>query len=76
MEGSRIATITNELNDHAIRGGAVVGEHRLSFYGLGEEVEVTHRSLSRSTFATGTLRAARFAASAQPGLYSIGDVLS
>ncbi len=65
-----------EIGIHAIRGGAVVGEHRLTFYGLGEEIEVTHRSLSRQTFATGALRAARFAASAQPGLYSMRDVLN
>jgi 4-hydroxy-tetrahydrodipicolinate reductase len=58
-----------------LRGGAVVGEHRLIFYGLGEEVEVAHRALSRRTFADGALRAARFAASAQPGLYSMRDVL-
>jgi 4-hydroxy-tetrahydrodipicolinate reductase len=65
-----------EIGIHALRGGAVVGEHRLIFYGLGEEVEVAHRALSRRTFADGALRAARFAASAQPGLYSVRDVLN
>ena len=64
-----------EIGIHALRGGAVVGEHRLVFYGLGEEVEVAHRALSRRTFADGALRAARFVASAQPGLYSMRDVL-
>ena len=65
-----------EIGIHALRGGAVVGEHRVIFYGLGEEVEVVHRALSRRTFAEGALRAARFAAAAQPGLYSMQDVLS
>ncbi len=65
-----------EIGIHAIRGGAVVGEHRLTFYGLGEEIKVTHCSLSRQTFATGALRAARFVASAQPELYSMRDVLN
>jgi 4-hydroxy-tetrahydrodipicolinate reductase len=64
-----------EIGIHALRGGAVVGEHRLIFYGLGEEVEVTHRALSRRTFADGALRAAKFAARAKPGLYSMSDVL-
>ena len=41
----------------------------------GEEVEIVHRALSRRTFADGALRAARFAANAQPGLYSMADVL-
>ncbi len=64
-----------EIGIHALRGGAVVGEHRLIFYSGGEEVEVIHRALSRRTFADGALRAARFAADAPPGLYSMADVL-
>ena len=58
-----------------MRGGAVVGEHRLIFYSEGEEVEVVHRALSRRTFADGAMRAAKFAATAGPGLYSMQDVL-
>jgi len=64
-----------EIGIHALRGGAVVGEHRLVFYSDGEEVEVVHRALSRRTFADGALRAARFAAGAKPGLYGMADVL-
>jgi 4-hydroxy-tetrahydrodipicolinate reductase len=64
-----------EIGIHALRGGAVVGEHRLIFYSGGEEVEVVHRALSRRTFAEGALRAARFAANAPPGLYSMAEVL-
>lgn len=64
-----------EIGIHALRGGAVVGEHRLVFYADGEEVEVVHRALSRRTFADGALRAARFAAGASPGLYGMADVL-
>ena len=65
-----------EIGIHAIRGGAVVGEHRVTFYSDGEEVEVIHRALSRSTFATGALRAAKFVANAEPGLYSMRDLLN
>jgi 4-hydroxy-tetrahydrodipicolinate reductase len=64
-----------EIGIHALRGGAVVGEHRVIFYGPGEEIEVTHRALSRRTFASGSLRAARFVAGAPAGLYSMRDVL-
>ncbi len=64
-----------EIGVHALRGGAVVGEHRLIFYSEGEEIEVVHRALSRRTFADGALRAAGFVARAQPGLYSMQDVL-
>ena len=64
-----------EIGIHALRGGAVVGEHRVIFYSSGEEVEVTHRAVSRRTFAAGALRAARFIVGAAPGLYSMRDVL-
>jgi 4-hydroxy-tetrahydrodipicolinate reductase len=64
-----------EIGVHALRGGAVVGEHRVIFYSEGEEVEVVHRALSRRTFADGAVRAAKFVSSASPGLYSMGDVL-
>ena len=64
-----------EIGIHALRGGAVVGEHRLIFYSGGEEVEVIHRALSRRTFADGALRAATFAESSRPGLYSMKDAL-
>jgi 4-hydroxy-tetrahydrodipicolinate reductase len=64
-----------EIGIHALRGGAVVGEHRLIFYSGGEEVEVVHRALSRRTFADGAIRAAQYVAHAQPGLYSVVDVL-
>lgn len=65
-----------EIGVHSVRGGAVVGEHRVTFYSDGEEVEVVHRALSRSTFAVGALRAAKFVASAKPGLYSMRDLLN
>jgi 4-hydroxy-tetrahydrodipicolinate reductase len=64
-----------EIGIHALRGGAVVGEHRVVFYSDGEEVEIAHRALSRRTFAAGALRAAKFVAGAKPGLYSMRDVL-
>jgi 4-hydroxy-tetrahydrodipicolinate reductase len=64
-----------EIGIHALRGGAVVGEHRLIFYSEGEEVEVIHRALSRRTFADGAMRAAKFAATAKPGLYTMRDLL-
>ena len=65
-----------EIGIHAVRGGAVVGEHRVTFYSEGDEVEVVHRALSRSTFAAGALRAAKFVANAEPGLYSVRDALN
>jgi 4-hydroxy-tetrahydrodipicolinate reductase len=66
---------TKEIGVHALRGGDVVGEHTVVFSAVGERLELTHRAHSRDTFGHGALRAARFVASAQPGLYSMHDVL-
>jgi 4-hydroxy-tetrahydrodipicolinate reductase len=60
---------------HAVRGGDIVGEHTVLFAGLGERVEVTVRSQSRTTYAAGALRAAKFLKSKGPGLYDMQDVL-
>ena len=58
-----------------IRGGDIVGDHTVLFAGTGERIEVTHKSSSRATYAQGSLRAARFLASKQTGLYDMFDVL-
>jgi len=60
---------------HAIRGGDIVGEHTVLFAGEGERLEITVRSSSRATYATGALRAARFLADKRVGLYDMQDVL-
>lgn len=60
---------------HAIRGGDIVGEHTVIFAGAGERVEVAVRSQSRSTYAAGALRAARWLKGRGPGLYDMFDVL-
>jgi 4-hydroxy-tetrahydrodipicolinate reductase len=64
-----------EIGVFSIRSGDVVGEHTVSFGGLGERLELTHKAHTRDTFARGALRAARFIAGKPPGLYSMQDVL-
>jgi 4-hydroxy-tetrahydrodipicolinate reductase len=66
---------SKEIGVHALRGGDVVGDHTVVFSTAGERLELTHRAHSRDTFAQGALRAARFVATAPPGLYSMHDVL-
>ena len=65
----------HEIGMHALRGGTVAGEHSVHFFGPMEEIELRHRADSREIFARGALRAAQFAASARPGLYTIDDVI-
>jgi 4-hydroxy-tetrahydrodipicolinate reductase len=64
-----------EIGFHAIRGGDIVGEHTVLFAGAGERVEVTVRSQSRLTYASGALRAAKWLKGKPPGLYDMTDVL-
>lgn len=58
-----------------VRGGDIVGDHTVMFCGLGERVEVTHKASSRQPYALGSLRAARFIAGRQKGLFDMQDVL-
>lgn len=64
-----------EIGVHAIRGGTIAGEHTVIYAGTDEILEVKHTAGSKKIFAAGALKAAAFAAQAQPGLYSMEDVL-
>lgn len=58
-----------------IRGGDVIGDHTVLFLGQGERVEITHKSSSRTTYATGSMRAALFLAHQKTGFFDMQDVL-
>jgi 4-hydroxy-tetrahydrodipicolinate reductase len=58
-----------------IRGGDIVGDHTVLFAGTGERIEIVHRSASRATYAQGSLRAVRFLAGQERGLFDMFDVL-
>ena len=45
------------------------------FAGIGERIEITHKSGSRMPYALGSMRAARFLAGRARGLYDMQDVL-
>jgi 4-hydroxy-tetrahydrodipicolinate reductase len=58
------------------RGGDVVGEHTVSFFGPGERLELIHRAHDRSLFAKGALRAAQWIKNKPHGYYTMRDVLA
>lgn len=58
-----------------IRGGDIVGDHTVLFAGTGERIEISHKSSSRANYAQGSLRAARFLAQQEAGLFDMFDVL-
>jgi 4-hydroxy-tetrahydrodipicolinate reductase len=65
----------DEIGVQTLRGGDVVGEHTVYFFGDGERIELTHRASSREQFGRGALRAARWVIGRAPGVYGMGDVL-
>jgi 4-hydroxy-tetrahydrodipicolinate reductase len=64
-----------EIGIQTVRAGDIVGEHTVTFGGMGERIELTHRAHSRDNFARGALRAARWVVSRPPGLYDMQNVL-
>jgi 4-hydroxy-tetrahydrodipicolinate reductase len=65
----------NEIPIQSIREGDIVGEHTVTFSGVSERLELTHRASNREIFALGALRAAKWIMGKPPGLYSMQDVL-
>jgi 4-hydroxy-tetrahydrodipicolinate reductase len=59
----------------SLRGGTVIGDHKVIFAGPCERIELTHVAEDRSIFARGAVQAALWGKTQKPGLYSMADVL-
>lgn len=59
----------------SLRGGTVVGEHKVIFAGPYERVILEHVAEDRSVFARGAITAAKWGRGRKSGLYSMSDVL-
>lgn len=64
-----------DIGFSVMRGGGIVGEHRVVFAGADEVVEISHSAIDRGLFAKGAVAAAKWAIGRPPGLYSMRDVL-
>lgn len=58
-----------------LRGGNVIGEHRVILAGPSERIELNHIADNRALFAEGAVRAALWARGQRPGFYSMAEVL-
>lgn len=74
--GANSARESGQIGFSVVRGGDIVGEHRVIFAGEGEQLEILHRSTGRANYANGAVAAAEFAAAAPPGEYDMRAVLS
>jgi len=74
-EGKPGARTRDEVGILAVRAGDIVGEHTVTFAGIGERIELVHKAHTLDTFALGSLRAAKWVVSRPPGMYDMMDVL-
>lgn len=73
--GASAARRPGSIGFAVMRGGDVVGDHTVTFAGIGERLELTHRASDRMAFARGAVKAAQWLVGRAPGLYSMHDVL-
>ena len=64
-----------EIGFSVVRGGDIVGTHKVVFAGEGEVIEITHSSNSRAGYARGALMAAKFLKNHKHGLFGMDRVL-
>ncbi len=74
-EGITGARDPSSIGFSAIRGGDIVGDHTVLFAGIGERIEITHKSSNREGYAQGALRAVQYLKAKKKGLYDMFDVL-
>ena len=66
---------TGTIGFATLRGGSVIGDHRVIFAGEGERIELSHIAQDRTNFATGAIKAALWARGKGPGYFNMRDVL-
>ncbi len=74
-EGKPGPRTPDEVGILAVRAGDIVGEHTVTFGGIGERLELVHKAHTRDNFAQGSLRAAKWLVKQPPGMYDMMDVL-
>ena len=65
----------NEIGIHAVRGGTIVGEHDVIFAGNNEVVTLSHLATSKEMFAEGAVKAAKYLANKEAGLYNMDSLI-
>lgn len=68
------ACANGEIGVHSVRGGSVVGEHTVYFFGRHDYISITHSALDKKLFSDGAIEAARFITTKTKGLYSEKDL--
>ncbi len=69
-------TSKQEIEIFSVREGDSAGEHRLMLFFNEEVLEISHKVLDRSIFATGAIIAGKWLKDKQPGAYTMKDIYS
>ncbi len=72
LTGARRA---GDIGFASLRGGTAAGDHSVIFAGPSERITLSHHAEDRALCAQGALKAALWAHSTRPGMYSMTDVL-
>ena len=65
----------NEIGFSSIRGGNIVGEHTVCFFGENDCLEITHKAYSRGLFAEGALKGAEYIVGKESGYYTMEEII-
>ena len=65
----------NEIGFSSIRGGNIVGEHTVCFFGENDCLEITHKAYSRGLFAEGALKGAEYIVGKKNGYYTMNEII-
>lgn len=65
----------NEIGFSSIRGGNIVGEHTVCFFGENDCLEITHKAYSRGLFAEGALKGAEYIVGKESGYYTMDEII-
>lgn len=65
-----------EIGISSVRGGNIVGEHSVIFFSENESFEIKHTAYSRSLFAEGAVKAAKFVVENKfdKGMFDMNDI--
>lgn len=74
-EGIVGARPSREIGMHSLRGGTVAGTHEVHFFGIDEELCLTHRATSRQIFVAGAVACAMRLLAAEPGFHTFDDLM-
>ncbi|HUX78243.1 MAG TPA: 4-hydroxy-tetrahydrodipicolinate reductase [Alphaproteobacteria bacterium] len=66
---------TGTIECSVLRGGSITGDHTVIFSGEKDVLTIEHRTLDRTLFAQGAIKAAQWLFGKPPGLYSMDDVV-